>query len=527
MKPNLYLFQTQINSLKTPTQVLFAKEKNIQTNIQYKAIQAKEERLPVEIMKELYPQNHYDIPEYKQVAEYKQAIEGVKWYINHEQNNSSYFTTFNLGFIIILLGIIFLTFVLKKYKKFIEKLEAKNEETKHEDIPKTKICPYCSEEILYTARRCKYCHSNLNRFEILKNTQFHKIVLYVLVAIIGCISACTIICYLHPICTYLFYILMSCFDPIYILWGLLVVNIFNNRIALKYKILSGFVVLISMIISLVGTHNYNANMWEMPKIILMHIVALGTIIFVIKGLKDKYKKGFTFFFIWFFISIFLSILIHYLYVPIILTNTNENIEINTIKEKDVIGFDKWENIIYENNYWIFYPYQDSSYIDVKEFQDVETSYNNSYDRPYSLKEINYIHSHDMTNYENQEQFDKIFNGADSIDVPNALRLGARVFSSKPEMFTLNNKDISISYDYTAACGLANCVELNVDILKADKSNKIHTVFSKSYKQLNDGPFYITSIDNANPLIKIEGQTKKIFIEYLVNKKEIKEYIISN
>ena len=70
MKINFYLLQAQLNALKTPTQVLTAKENSIEESIRHEAISSNEERLPLAIIKELYPQNT-DIPEYEKVINYK------------------------------------------------------------------------------------------------------------------------------------------------------------------------------------------------------------------------------------------------------------------------------------------------------------------------------------------------------------------------------------------------------------------------------------------------------------------------
>ena len=77
MKINFYLLQAELNALKTPIQVLTAKENSIEKSIRHEAINSKEERLPITIIKELYSQNA-DIPEYKKVISYKQNIAAEK-----------------------------------------------------------------------------------------------------------------------------------------------------------------------------------------------------------------------------------------------------------------------------------------------------------------------------------------------------------------------------------------------------------------------------------------------------------------
>lgn len=524
MKINFYLLQAELNALKTPTQVLTAKENSIEKSIRHEAITSKEEHLPITIIKELYSQNA-DIPEYKKVISYKQNIAAEKWYIAHEQSVSNYHTVFDINFLFGLFVIFISFFFLKKYKKFIDNLKIKNINLDEEGFPKTKICPYCSEEILYTAKKCKYCHSNLNKFGLLKNIKFNKFALYLLIGFIVITSILTIIYYLHPICTYLFYIIMAFCDPIFIILGLLSANLFDRSITLKYKIISVFAMLFIIMASISAIQNYNANMWELPKIILMILVSLFFITLGIRKLKVKYKKGFTFFFIYFFISIFLSAIIHCFYKPILPTGTN-NINIKTIKESKS-NYNMWGNIVYQNNQWTLYDYQDPAYIDVKDFEDVGNAYNYSEGRHYTKEEINYIHSHDMTKLENIEEYNQIFNGGDTSTLPNYSLLGARSFSSKPEYFlSMYNKNINFSYNYSANCGLANCAELNVEILKADKVNRVLTVFNKSYPQLNNGPFNITFIDDSNPLIKIEGKNKKIFVLYIPSTQEIKEYEVN-
>lgn len=524
MKINFYLLQAQLNALKTPTQVLIAKENNIENSIRHNAISSKEERLPISITKELYPQNT-DIPEYEKVINYKQNIASEKWYIAHEESTSGYHTVFDINFLFGLFVILISFFFLKKYKKFIDSLKIKNNNQDEKEFQKTKICPYCSEEILYTAKKCKYCHSNLNKFGLLKNIKFNQFALYLLIGFIVITSILTIIYYLHPICTYLFYIIMAFCDPIFIILGLLSTNLFERSITLKYKMISAFAMLFIIMASISAIQNYNANMWELPKIILMILVSLFFITLGIRKLKVKYKKGFTFFFIYFFISIFLSAIIHCFYKPILLTGTN-NINIKTIKESKS-NYNMWRNIVYQNNQWTLYDYQDPAYIDVKDFEDVGNAYNYSEGRHYTKEEINYIHSHDMTKLENIEEYNQIFNGGDTSTLPNYSLLGARSFSSKPEYFLSRcNKNINFSYNYSASCRLANCAELNVEILKADKANRVLTVFNKSYPQLNDGPFNITFIDDSNPLMKIEGKNKKIFVLYIPSIQEIKEYEVN-
>ena len=525
MKINFYLLQAQLNALKTPTQVLTAKENSIEESIRHEAISSNEERLPLAIIKELYPQNT-DIPEYEKVINYKQNIASEKWYIAHEESISDYHTVFDMNFLFGLFVILISFFFLKKYKKFIDSLKIKNNNLNKDEHQKTKICPYCSEEILYTAKKCKYCHSNLNKFEIFQNFKLNKFAWSLLVSLVLIFSIFIIIHYLHPICAYLFYILMAFCDPIFIIVGLLFVNLFDKSTTLKCKIISAFTTLFIIMASISAIQNYNANMWEIPKIILMMLIALSSITFGIHKLKVKYKKGFTFFFIYFFISIFLSTIIHCFYKPILPTGTN-NIKIKTIKESKSNNYNLWENIVYQNNQWTLYDYQDPAYIDVKDFKNVDNAYNYSEERHYTKEEINYIHSHDMTEFDNIEEYNKIFNCGDTSTLSNYSLLGARSFSSKPEYFLSKyNKDISISYNYNATCGLANCVELNVEILKADENNKIFTIFSKSYPQLNDGPFNITFIDDFNPLVKIEGKNKKIFVLYIPSTKKIKEYEVN-
>lgn len=514
MKINSYLLQAQLNALKTPTQVLIAKENNIEESIRHNAISSKEERLPIAITKELYSQNT-DIPEYEKVINYKQNIASEKWYITYEESISNYHTVFDINFLFSLFVILISAFFLKKYKRFVDDLKIKNNNLDEYEPQKTKICPYCSEEILYTAKKCKYCHSNLNKFDLLKNIKFNKFALYLLISFIVIISILTIIYYLHPICTYLFYIIMAFCDPIFIILGLLSANLFDRSITLKYKIISVFAMLFIIMASISAIQNYNANMWELPKIILMILVSLFFITLGIHKLKVKYKKGITFFFIYFFISIFLSTIIHCFYKPILPTGTN-NINIKTTKESKS-DYNMWGNVVYQNNQWTLYDYQDPAYIDVKEFKDIDNAYNYSEDRHYTKEEINYIHSHDMTKLGNIEEYNKFFN----------CNLGTRIYSSKPKYFLSRyNKNINFSYNYSASCGLANCAELNIEILKTDENSKIFTVFNKSYPQLNDGPFNITFIDDSNPLIKIEGKNKKIFVLYIPFTQEIKEYEVN-
>ncbi len=524
MKINFCLLQAQLNALKTPTQVLTAKENSIEESIRHEAISSNEERLPLAIIKELYPQNT-DIPEYEKVLNYKQDIASEKWYIVHEESISNYHTVFDINFLLSLFVILVSVFFIKKYKRFIANLKIKNNNLNENEHQKTKICPYCSEEILFTAKKCKYCHSNLNKFSLLRNIRFNKFVLYFLICFITIASILTIIYYLHPICTYLFYILMSFCDPIFIVLGLLFANLFDKRSTLKCKIISAFTTLFVIIACISAIHNYNANMWELPKIILMILVSLSFITFSIHKFKIKYKKDFLFFSIWFFISIFISVIIHLSYKPILPTGTN-NIR-TVITNETKFDCNMWEKVIYQNNQWTFYAYQDPAYIDVKDFKDVENAYNYVKSRFYTEEEINYIRNHDMTKFENIEEYDQIFNGGNTFTLPNCFRLGARSFSSKPEKFLPKyNKDVSISYNYSAGCGLANCVELNIEILKANKTNTVSTVFKRSYPQLNDGPFNITFIDGFNPLIKIEGKNKKIFVLYIPSTQKIKEYEVN-
>lgn len=524
MKINFYLLQAELNALKTPTQVLTAKENSIEKSIRHEAIISKEERLPITIIKELYSQNA-DIPEYKKVISYKQNIAAEKWYIAHEQSVSNYHTVFDINFLFGLFVIFISFFFLKKYKKFIDNLKIKNINLDEEGFPKTKICPYCSEEILFTAKKCKFCHSNLNKFELLKNYKFNNFTWYLLSSLVLIFLFLITISYLHPICTYLFYILMAFCDPIFIILGLLAVNMFDKNILVKYKLLSGFMVLVISYSCILNVQNYNANMWGLPKTILLLIVSLFFVTLGIYKLKEKYKKGFAFFFMYLFISIFMSTAIHCFYKPILPTDT-DNIKISTIKETKS-DYNMWENVVYQNNQWTCYDYQDPAYIDVRNFEDVNNAYDYSKDRYYTKEEINYIHSHDMTKFDNIEEFNKIFNGGDTSTLPNYSLLGARSFSSKPEYFLSRyNKNINFSYNYSANCGLANCAELNVEILKADKVNRVLTVFNKSYPQLNNGPFNITFIDDSNPLIKIEGKNKKIFVLYIPSTQEIKEYVVN-
>ena len=524
MKINFYLLQAQLNALKTPIHVLTAKENDIEKNIRHESISSKEVRLPIAIIKELYPQNA-GITEYEKVINYKQNIATEKWYIKYEESISNYHTVFDITSLISLFIILITSLLLKKYKTFINNLKIKNNDINQKEFQKTKICPYCAEEVLYTAKKCKHCYSNLNTLEVLRNHKFNKFVWYLLTGLITVFSILTIIYYLHPICTYLFYILLSFCDPIFIILGLITTNLFDKNISLKYKFLNSFITLVILYSCILSVQNYNANMWEMPKVILMLLVSLSFITLSIHKLKIKYKKGFLFFSIWFFISIFTSAIIHLSYKPILPTGTT-NIKTNIVKESK-IDYNMCGKIIYQNNQWTFYDYEDPAYIDVKELKDVEDTYDYAKDRPYTKDEINYIQSHDMTKSDNIEEYNKIFNGVDNFTLPNYSRLGARSFSSKPEYFLSRyNKNISISYNYNTSCCFSNCVELNIEILKADKTNKIYTIFNKSYPQLNDGPFNITFIDDTNPLIKIEGKTKKIFILYIPSSKEIKEFIIN-
>ena len=308
---------------------------------------------------------------------------------------------------------------------------------------------------------------------------------------------------------------MAFCDHIFIILGLFAINMFDKNILVKYKLLSGFMVLFISYSCILSVQNYNANMWELPKTALLLMVSLLFVTLGIYKLKEKYKKGFTFFFMCFFISIFISTTIHCFYKPILPTDT-DNIKISTIKETKS-DYNMWENVGYKNNQWTCYDYQDPVYIDVRDFEDVNNAYDYSKGRYYTKEEINYIHSHDMTKFDNIEEFNKIFNG----------KLVARSFYSRPEYFLSNyNKDINFSYNYSASCGLANCVELNVEMLKADKTNRISTIFNKSYPQLNEGPFNITFIDDITPYIKIEGKTTKIFVLYFPSTKEIKEYVVN-
>lgn len=524
MKINFYLLQAELNALKTPTQVLTAKENSIEKSIRHEAITSKEERLPITLIKELYSQNA-DIPEYKKVISYKQNIAAEKWYIAHEQSVSNYHTVFDINFLFGLFVIFISFFFLKKYKKFIDNLKIKNINLDEEGFQKTKICPYCSEEILFTAKKCKFCHSKLNKFEFLKNYKFNNFTWYLLSSLVLIFLFLITISYLHPICSYLFYILMAFCDPIFIILGLLAVNLFDKNILVKYKLLSGFMVLVISYSCILSVQNYNANMWGLHKTVLLLIVSLLFVTLGIYKLKEKYKKGFTFFFMYFFISIFISTTIHCFYKPILPTDT-DNIKISTIKETKS-DYNMWENVDYKNNQWTCYDYQDPAYIDVRNFEDVNNAYDYSKGRYYTKEEINYIHSHDMTKFDNIEEFNKIFNGRDTSTLPNYSLLGARSFSSKPEYFLSRyNKNINFSYNYSASCGLANCAELNVEILKADKTNRITTIFNKSYPQLNEGPFNITFIDDITPYIKIEGKTTKIFVLYFPSTKEIKEYVVN-
>lgn len=524
MKINFYLLQAELNALKTPTQVLTAKEISIEKSIRHEAIISKEERLPITIIKELYSQNA-DIPEYKKVISYKQNIAAEKWYIAHEQSVSNYHTVFDINFLFGFFVIFISFFFLKKYKKIIDNLKIKNINLDEEGFPKTKICPYCSEEILFTANKCKFCHSNLNKFELLKNYKFNNFTWYLLASFVLIFLFLITISYFHPICTYLFYILMAFCDPIFIILGLLTVNMFDKNILVKYKLLSGFMVLVISYSCILNVQNYNANMWGLPKTILLLIVPLFFVTLGIYKLKEKYKKGFAFFFMYLFISIFMSTAIHCFYKPILPTDT-DNIKISTIKETKS-DYNMWDNVVYQNNQWTCYDYQDPAYIDVRNFEDVNNAYDYSKGRYYTKEEINYIHSHDMTKLENIEEYNQIFNGGDTSTLPNYSLLGARSFSSKPEYFLSRyNKNINFSYNYSANCGLANCAELNVEILKADKVNRVLTVFNKSYPQLNNGPFNITFIDDSNPLIKIEGKNKKIFVLYIPSTQEIKEYEVN-
>lgn len=319
MKLNIYLLEFEIGHLKTPVQAANSKEDSIIQNLKFEARTHNEKHLTYDEYKELYPQlekSNLPYSPYKSVLNYLQLIQNEKWYLNYSYNTTRYFTNFNVLFVLGLFFICLLIFFKRKYSDFIQNLvENSFNKTKEQDS-ETKKCPYCSEIILSTAKKCKHCHSKLNNFDFLKNIKFNKCLYYSLMGLIFLSIIINVKLFIHPIIIYSIYSLLTLFDPLIVLISLIFINVIFSNKNYKQKILGliGLIILFMQTFAIYKT--YVANMWDFGRLIGLILVGISFNACVMKIIKEKFKRGFVFFFLYFLFTIFASMLISCFYEPI-------------------------------------------------------------------------------------------------------------------------------------------------------------------------------------------------------------------
>ncbi len=313
-----YALQFEIEHLKTPVQAFLSKEGDIARDIERNAILQNEKKLSFEEFIEKFPQfenSNMIYRPYESVINYYKSIESDKWLLNYYYSHSDYFTNFNIIFVLGIFFIWLLLFIQKKYKNFIKKLE-NNEITKNEQVVKTKKCPYCSEIILSTAKKCKHRHSRLNTFDFIKSIKFNKCVYYSLIALIALSIINNILLFIHPIIIYSIFSCLTLFDPIVVLMSFIFISVVAKDTKNNYKVLGVIGIIILSIISFVIYREYIANMWSLGRLTCLLLSGFCFNTYIMKIIKDKFERGFVFFFLYFLFTLFASSVINYFYEPI-------------------------------------------------------------------------------------------------------------------------------------------------------------------------------------------------------------------
>lgn len=317
MKIDKYLLEFEIGHLKTPIQAFCAKENDVVDQLRHKAISKKEKKISYKEYEYQYPQLiEYGLPysPYKSVLNYYQNIQDDKWFLNYKYNTANHFTNFNILFIFGIIWACLLVFLLKKYKTFIERISKK--EQKNNQFDETKKCPYCSEEILSTAKKCKYCHSKLDTFDFIKNTKFNKFVYCCIACLLGFSIFTNIVLFIYPIIIYLIFSILTFFDPLIVSLSLIFANIIFANIQNKFKVIATGFAFCLLAICFAFYSSYIANMWTIGRLTALLFTGICLNVYILKFFKKKYNTNFVFFFLYFIFTIFASCIISQFYEPI-------------------------------------------------------------------------------------------------------------------------------------------------------------------------------------------------------------------
>lgn len=530
-----------IEALKTPLQTILNKESWIEMRLSTKAIEAGETRIPKEIIQIAYPKSKR-LNEYERVLKYEQKIQLERDAHIYLHNSTRSKIAFDALFVLGLIVIIALIFALKKYKGSIEKLKTNLAEANQakSETPKTKICPHCSEEILYTAKKCRYCQSNLYQVTFLKNPKFNFTIWCSLLTLVVVLALLLICRYFYPICLYAIFLFKSILDPI-----IIIILVFTLGFSVKKPLWNTFLAII-IILSIYGCINgyreYVANVFSISRIATMLIFVLVALAYMCQKLQKKCSATIGLLCLWVVVSFIIRSVTIDATMPAELDTTDSSnyIKVTEYDEKNLdLPEYAWESVNYINGLWSF---QDYNYekrgevcwrycINVGDFPDVQDAIG------YTQDEINFIYEHDMNDYNNLEAFDIKFNDAGIRSLSASEQLGGHYYSSIsiPEHITFKNyetgkpeKNLSVGYYYDAGCPLSNCGILYFYILKANKNGKINVIFENNYPQNNNGTYRVISGKNGygnDIAIKIEGKNKLIVLMYSEYDKKIREYIL--
>ncbi|MCX4275567.1 MAG: hypothetical protein OSJ27_07315 [Candidatus Gastranaerophilales bacterium] len=535
---DFYLFKMDVEALKTPFQTILNKESWIEMRLSAKAIEAGEKHIPKEIIQIAYPKSKR-FNEYERVLKYEQKIQLERDAHIYLHNSTRSKIAFDALFVLGLIVIIALIFALKKYKGFIEKLKTNLKEANQTktETPKTKICPHCSEEILYTAKKCRYCQSNLYQFTFLKNPKFNFTIWCSLLTLVVVLVLLLICRYFYPICLYAIFLFKSILDPV-----IIIILVFTLGFSAKKSLWNTFLAII-IILSIYGCINgyreYVANVFSISRIATMLIFALVVLVYICQKLQKKCSTTIGLLCLWIGISLIIKCTAVDTTIPAEL-DTTDNSNYIKVAEYNEDNLDlpeyAWKTIAYTNEKWHFEEFDDSAASDlaicgIKGCHDVKNFAEAQEATWYTQEEIDFILNHDMLDEKNENEFNVKFRGGTTLELPTYKAFG-RLYISHPNYMTIPNligidKKLAVVYSYNSSCDLTNCAWLNIEILKADEDGKIKNIFQKNYNQNNNGSYEIIPYHNShgdNLTIKIEGKNKLIVLMYSEYDKKIREYI---